>query len=80
MLKLCLLGDLFAVAKKMLLRTLGASALGHSFGIICIKVKIHRPARALCQAKFMHRVRTLRRVCLHISLNIFGTRPNPPLA
>jgi hypothetical protein len=78
MLILGLLGELFAVAKKMLSRTLGACALGHSFGIVCIEVEIHRPTRALGQAKFMHPV-TLRRVCLHIFFDIFGTRPNPPL-
>ena len=78
MLILCLLGELFAIAKKMLLRTLGACALGHSFGIICIEVEIHRPARARGQAKFLHPV-TLGSVCLHIFFDIFGTRPNPPL-
>jgi hypothetical protein len=80
MLKLRLFGNLLTVAKKMLPRTPAACALGRSFIIICIEVEIHRAARALRQTEFMHRVGTLRRVCLDISLNIFGTSPNPPLA
>jgi hypothetical protein len=54
MLKLRLLGELFAVAKKMLPRALGAGALRHSFVIIGIEVEIHRPALALCQTELVH--------------------------